>query len=241
MENDLFKELREKNKRLSNELLFAKKCIQLLKSYRNSLISFRNDCNCNQNFKSKQFLFNLLEDEYKCLFNNQINFDNSIESLNQNKHFCLNQRTDEKLEIESENSDKCIETLSVVDNNCIDLSEQYIERNDQHISYTIHNKNNHSIHNTIEQTSHQNNFEEELKLMIKEEKQIFNIIDNENKDSIHKIIDIRSSYLKDFGEEELKSMIREEKVIKEIDSKNKLISGYYHLKTIQFYLIFFTL
>jgi hypothetical protein len=178
-------------------------------------------------------LFNLLEDEYKCLFKNEINFDNSIESLDQNKDFCLNQRTHEKLEIESENSDKSIETVSVVDNHCIDLSQQYIEDNNQHISYTIRNKNNHSIHNTIEETSHQNNFEEELKLMIKEEKEIFNIIDNENKDSIHnKIIDIRSSfYLKDFEEEELKSMIGEEKVIKEIDSKNKLISGYYDLTT----------
>ncbi len=205
MENDLFEELREENKRLSNELLFAQKCIQLLKSYRNSLISFTNDCNCNQNYKSKQFLFNLLEDEYKCLFKSEINFDDSIE------------------------------TLSVVDNNCIDLSQPHIQQNNQqnneHISYTIHNKNNDSIRNRIEETSHENNFEEELKLMIKEEKEIFNIIDNKNEDSIrNNVIDITSSsHLKDFEEEELKSMIREEKVIKEIDSKNKLISGYYDL------------
>jgi hypothetical protein len=61
-------ELREENKRLSNELLFAQKCIQLLEKYRNCLKSFDNNCNCDQNISNKN-TFNLLENEYKIFFN----------------------------------------------------------------------------------------------------------------------------------------------------------------------------
>jgi hypothetical protein len=82
-------ELKEENKRLSNELLFAQKCIQLLEKYRNCLKSFNNNCNCDQNINNKN-KFNLLENEYKVVFNNnnkQIDYEinKNIETIDENE------------------------------------------------------------------------------------------------------------------------------------------------------------
>jgi hypothetical protein len=83
-------ELREENKRLSNELLFAQKCIQLLEKYRNCLKSFDNNCNCDQNISNKN-TFNLLENEYKIFFNNNNNkqtdyeINKIIETIDENE------------------------------------------------------------------------------------------------------------------------------------------------------------
>jgi hypothetical protein len=63
----LIKRLSELNTRLSNEVLFANKCLSLLVKYRNILTLICLNCNCNDNmvYKSK---VNDLEDEYKCVF-----------------------------------------------------------------------------------------------------------------------------------------------------------------------------
>ncbi len=50
--NDLFVELKNENKRLLNELLFAQKLIKLFESYRNYLNVFHNNCNCDQNIEN---------------------------------------------------------------------------------------------------------------------------------------------------------------------------------------------
>jgi hypothetical protein len=67
--NDLFDELREENKRLLTQLLFAQKCIKLLESYRNCLNCFQNN-KCNENILNKSLL-NDLENEYKTVFSDQ--------------------------------------------------------------------------------------------------------------------------------------------------------------------------
>jgi hypothetical protein len=68
--NDLFDELREENKRLLTQLLFAQKCIKLLESYRNCFNSFQINNKCNQNILNKSLL-NDLENQYKSLFSHQ--------------------------------------------------------------------------------------------------------------------------------------------------------------------------
>jgi len=84
--NDLFDELKEENNRLLNQLLFAQKCIKLFENYRNFLNSFCNNCKCDQNIRNK-LTFNDLENQYKSVFNNQINlkFEEVVIEKNNNK------------------------------------------------------------------------------------------------------------------------------------------------------------
>ena len=78
--NDLFVELKEENNRLLNELLLTQKCVHLLEKYRNCLISFSNNCKCHQNINNKNII-NLLENEYKSVFNNnEKQSENNIKS-----------------------------------------------------------------------------------------------------------------------------------------------------------------
>ncbi len=85
--NDLFKELKEENKRLfdqnkrlSNELLFAQKFIKLCESYRN-LFNF---CQCFENYAKNKLSYNLLENKYKTLLNERKSLIS--DDFNEQKH-----------------------------------------------------------------------------------------------------------------------------------------------------------
>jgi hypothetical protein len=67
--NDIFDELKQQNNRLKNELLLAQKCVHLLEKYRNCLISFSNNCKCNENINNKLVFHSLEKDfnEYQSL------------------------------------------------------------------------------------------------------------------------------------------------------------------------------
>jgi hypothetical protein len=86
--NDLFEELSEENNRLLNELLFAKKCIELLKSYRNYLNVFSNECNCNPIINNKLVL-NAFENSFKFLFESK-EFESIEQRVANNKQFTNN-------------------------------------------------------------------------------------------------------------------------------------------------------
>jgi hypothetical protein len=75
-ENNLIIELKKENNSLLNELLIAR---NLLEKQRNCLLNFNNNCNCVQNIDNK-LTFNLLENEFKSVFNN--NQKNKIEDKN---------------------------------------------------------------------------------------------------------------------------------------------------------------
>lgn len=61
---DVFEELKQENRRLLNELIFAEKCINLLEKFRTNLKSFNNNCKCDETIEYK-LSFNELETKYK--------------------------------------------------------------------------------------------------------------------------------------------------------------------------------
>jgi hypothetical protein len=151
--NDILDELKEENKRLSNELLFAQKCIKLLEKYRNCLKSFNNNCNCDQNINNKLFFKNL-EKEFEYVFNsskvleNNKNIkaiDNKVNDIQSNDQknndnlekviqFC-NELKNNKKNPESDNSSLNIdcnnETIVPQNDQIIEVfDEQYYESND---------------------------------------------------------------------------------------------------------------
>jgi hypothetical protein len=67
--NDLFDELKDENKRLLKELLFAERKIKVLEKFRNHLNNFRIYC-CNEKIVNK-LNFEDLENEYQLLSNNE--------------------------------------------------------------------------------------------------------------------------------------------------------------------------
>jgi hypothetical protein len=67
--NDLFDELKDENKRLLKQLLFAERKIKVLEKFRNHLNNFRIYC-CNENIVNK-LNFQDLENEYQLVSNNQ--------------------------------------------------------------------------------------------------------------------------------------------------------------------------
>jgi hypothetical protein len=89
--NDLFVELKNENKRLLNELLFAQKLIKLFENYRNYLNVFHNNCKCDQNIENKS-IFNDLENEYKCVFDEKklIQINEEINKQNIDNNYVFN-------------------------------------------------------------------------------------------------------------------------------------------------------
>jgi hypothetical protein len=86
--NDLFEELSQENNRLLNELLFAQKCIELLKSYRNYLNVLSNECNCNPIINNK-LVFSTFEKSFKFLFESK-EFQSIEQRVANNKQFVNN-------------------------------------------------------------------------------------------------------------------------------------------------------
>ncbi len=96
--NDLFEELKDENKRLLKELLFAERKIKVLEKFRNHLNNFRIYC-CNENIVNK-LNFEDLENEYQLVSNDQ----------NQSQTQQIVVQTNDE-EIESDSSEICPQKL----------------------------------------------------------------------------------------------------------------------------------